>query len=119
MSAKKSHGLRPFESPQCTLYVIELDSAVSTEPRFAAANPHWVPGMPCLYVGMTSLPLEERFRQHVSGLKNSSQLVRRYGLRLRSDLAPVMKPVKRTWALERERRFARRCRLSGFAVWQA
>lgn len=119
MSATKIHSLRPFESPHCTVYVIELDSAVATEPEFRAANPHWIPGMPCLYVGMSCLEIDVRFRQHLSGTKNSSRLVRRYGLRLRPDLAPVMQPVRRTWALERERRHARHCRASGYAVWQA
>lgn len=119
MSAKLNHGLRPFESPHCAVYVLELDSAVASEPAFAKANPHWRPGMICLYVGMTSLEIEERFQQHVSGSKNSSRMVRRYGLRLRPDLAPVMKRVKRTWALEKEKRVARHCRSSGFAVWQA
>lgn len=119
MSEKKNSGLRPYESSHCTVYVLELDSAVANEPAFSAANPHWTPGMPCLYVGMTSLPIEERYRQHLSGSKNSSRMVRRYGIGLRPDLTPVMKPVRKTLALQKEKRIARRWRLSGFAVWQA
>ena len=36
-----------------SVYVIELSKDVLYEARFRKANPGYVPGMPCVYVGMT------------------------------------------------------------------
>ncbi len=111
--------LRPFESPHCRVYVIELDPSVTEEPLFRKANPHYQQGKPCFYVGMTSLlDVKERFLQHVGGGRNSSRLAG-YGQRLRMDLVPNQTPVRRTWALQAERRLARALRVGGVGVWQA
>jgi hypothetical protein len=34
---------------------------------FFEANLHWIPGSPCVYVGVTGLTREERFRAHLLG----------------------------------------------------
>ena len=47
-----------------SVYVIELDPAVLGERRFRERNPNHVEGMPCVYVGMTGLAVEERFANH-------------------------------------------------------
>jgi len=52
------------------LYVVELDPKVfEKEERFVEANPHWIPGKPCVYVGMTGITPEERLQQHKNGYK--------------------------------------------------
>jgi hypothetical protein len=70
-NSHKNHSsvLRPFESPSCVLYAIELKPEVLLDPAFVAKNPGWISGMPLLYIGMTSLTPEERFRQHKDGSK--------------------------------------------------
>lgn len=111
--------LRPFESAFCVLYAIELRPEAMRDPAFAAINPHWIPGMPLLYVGMTSLNPEERFHQHKTGLKNASRIAHQFGMKLRMDLVPDNKPVRRTIAMQQEKRLARLRRSEGYAVWQA
>lgn len=110
--------LGPNEATECQLYVIELDESVLSDPAFTRANPTYREGQQCLYVGMTSLPLEERYLQHLQGGKNASRIAG-FGRRLRLDLVPPSRPVRRTWALEREKKLARSLRHQGFAVWQA
>src|ERR1035437_5355444 len=117
-SHHRNQPLRPYENPHCQVYVIELDESVATDPVFRKANPRYVPGSPCYYVGMTSLTPEERFRQHVDGTRNSSRIAA-FGLRLRMDLVANKKPVRRTWAMERERSLARALRSGGCGAWQA
>jgi hypothetical protein len=60
------------------LYVIELRPEIFTkEQRFFEANPHWLPGKPCVYVGMTGLSPEGRFQNHLRGEKDA-WFVKRY-----------------------------------------
>jgi predicted GIY-YIG superfamily endonuclease len=113
-----SRPLRNFEASSCRIYVIELDPTVASDPVFARANPHRQPRQPCVYVGMTSLDVEERFHQHRTGVKNASRIAG-FGQRLRMDLVPFAKPTRRTWAMAREKRLARELRSKGFGVWQA
>lgn len=110
--------LRPFEASRCRVYVIELDPSVASDPAFVKANPNHEPGRPCVYVGMTSLDVAERYTQHRTGAKNASRIAG-FGQRLRMDLVPPASPTRRTWAKEREKRLARELRSKGFGVWQA
>ena len=100
------------------VYVIELDAAMACLPKVAKENPRYVIGMPCFYVGSTTQTAEERFLEHISGHKNASEIAHRYGLTLRIDLMPPQKPIRREWALNKERRRARELRAQGCAVWQ-
>jgi predicted GIY-YIG superfamily endonuclease len=101
------------------VYAIELDPSVMEDPAFRAKNPQWVPGMPLVYVGMTSLSsAEERFAQHLGGTKNVSRIAHRYGRRLRMDLVPYRKPTRRTRAMKMEQRLAKALRSRGFGAWQ-
>ena len=113
----KSTGLLPNESPNCFNYVIQLKESVTLDPAFMRKNPGYVPGRPCFYVGMTSEDIEERCLQHFNGTKNVSRIAHEYGLRLRMDLVTHRKPVRRTWALEREARIAKQLRSQGFGAW--
>ncbi len=64
------------------VYVIELDEMVGTSLH---------PDKPWVYVGETSIPVEDRFQQHLTGARNGkgrlfSPVVHRHGVRLRPDL---------------------------------
>ena len=100
------------------VYVIELSPDVLYEPKFAVANPDHDPTKPCLYVGMTGLTPEERFRNHKNGIK-ANRYVRRYGLHLRPDLYAYANPMPFRAAEEMERELAEGLREEGYAVWQA
>ena len=67
------------------VYVIELSPDVLREARFKKANPGYVPGNPCVYVGMTGLDPDLRFGKHKAGIQ-SNRFAREYGLRLLPDL---------------------------------
>ena len=43
------------------VYVIELHNDVLDEPKFRKANPDYLPGKPCVYVGMTGHDPDTRF----------------------------------------------------------
>ena len=106
------------ESFNCILYAIELDPSAMEDPAFRAKNPDWIPGMPLVYVGMTSLSAEERCEQHLRGTTNVSRIAHQYGRRLRMDLVPIRKPTRRTWAMKLEARLARDLRARGFGAWK-
>lgn len=118
-SHSRFQPLSPFESSDCGVYAIELNPSVLEDPSFVRRNPKYVPGKPCVYVGMSSLCPEERAAEHLSGTKNVSRLVHTYGICLRMDLVRDRKRVRRTWAFQIERRLARELRSQGFGVWQA
>ena len=111
--------LRPNESEDCGVYALELDPSVALEPAFIASNPKYITGRECFYVGMSSLRPEERAIEHLQGIKNVSRIAHIYGKRLRMDLVENLKRVRRTFALQREKRLARELRSQGFGVWQA
>ncbi len=99
------------------VYVIELDDRVLKDRAFRAANPGYVPGHVCFYVGCTGLSPYERFLNHKDGHK-ANRYVRRYGLHLRPDLFAVFNPLPYEAALELERDLAEDLRGQGHAVWQ-
>src|SRR5215813_7411488 len=74
------------------VYVVLLDPAVKRVRRVRAANPQADLAKPCLYVGMTGLPPEERFANHKNGIKAAS-LVKRYGIRLVPELYTHLNPM--------------------------
>lgn len=45
------------------VYVIELDKDVLYEAKFIKANPNYMTGKPCVYVGMTGHDLAIRLQQ--------------------------------------------------------
>lgn len=99
------------------IYVIELDPAAALDPVFAKENPHLLEGMPCLYVGSSSKTAAARLEQHLAG-ENAARIVALWGRKLRFDLMPDQKPIKRERALMLERNLARDLRRQGFAVSQ-
>lgn len=93
-----------------TVYVVELDPKGTK-----------TPGKGFVYVGQTSLTPEERFAQHKKGKRNTrgplfSPIVRKWGLRLRMDLAPDTKYFDRGSAEAAEKRWAQKMRKEGYKV---
>ena len=68
-----------------SVYVISLNLDVMKDKRFREANPSYIEGKPCVYVGMTGRTPDERFQQHMNGYK-SSRYPKRYGNYLRRKL---------------------------------
>jgi hypothetical protein len=100
------------------VYVIELSKDVLYESRFRNANPGYVAGKPCVYVGMTGLDPDVRFDKHKAGIQ-SNRYVRQFGLRLLPDLYEVFNPMPYDGARDMEVELAIGLRESGYAVWQA
>ena len=74
------------------VYVVLLDPAVGKLRKVRAENPKRDPKKPCVYVGMTGLTPEERFANHKAGIKDAP-LVKRYGIRLLTDLYEHLNPM--------------------------
>lgn len=111
-------GWRDMRSKRTkNLYVIRLDDDVLEVRKFREANPDYVEGMPCVYVGVTSLEPEARFLQHKEGYK-SCRFVKNYGEFLQWELFAHLNPVAAAEGEERERRLAETLRKKGFGVWQ-
>ena len=100
------------------VYVIELSKDVLLESRFRKANPGYVTGKPCVYVGMTGLDPDVRFDKHKAGMQ-SNRYVQRFGLRLLPDLYEIYNPMPYDAARDMEVELAIDLRESGCGVWQA
>ena len=93
-----------------TVYVIELDPKGCKDP-----------GRGFVYVGETSKTPEERFAEHKKGKRNKrgplfSPIVRRWGRRLRPDLAPGTKQYSQAASKAAEKRWADKMRQDGYRV---
>ena len=100
------------------VYVVELSREVLHEGRFRKANPCYVAGKPCLYVGMTGLDPDVRFDKHKAGIQ-ANRYVQQYGLRLLPDLYELYNPLSYQHACELEVELAIDFREAGYGVWQA
>jgi hypothetical protein len=99
------------------VYVVELDPAILDRRKFRELNPRYVPGRPCVYVGLTGLTPERRFRNHKAGYK-ANPFVRDYGWHLRPDLYPDGNPFPYAEGMRQEAFVARELRGLGYGVWQ-
>lgn len=100
------------------VYVIELSKEVVHEGRFRKANPGYIDGKPCIYVGMTGLDPDVRFDKHKAGIQ-SNRFVREFGLRLLPDLYELYGPLTYDDAHDLEVELAIDFREAGYGVWQA
>jgi len=100
------------------VYVIELSKDVLYESKFRKCNPDYIPGKPCVYVGMTGLDPDVRFDKHKAGIQ-SNRYARQYGLRLRPDLYAVYNPMPYDGARDMEVELGIALREAGYGVWQA
>ena len=100
------------------VYVVELSKDVLHEARFKKANPDYVTGKPCVYVGMTGLNPDLRFDKHKAGIQ-SNRFVFDYGLRLLPELYEIYNPMPYEGAHDMEVELAIGLRDAGYGVWQA
>jgi len=116
--------------PTYCIYVIELNKKVLDKKKFRKENPHYIDGMPCVYVGYTSRSPEIRLNQHLNGKRNKKgyRLFNRYAHNFGEALRPVdykylnkfmlKKIVTKETAMDLEVRKAQSLRKKGYAVWQ-
>jgi hypothetical protein len=97
------------------VYVILLDPAVALHPSVLRANPRRDPSKPCVYVGLTGLPVEHRFENHKHGYK-SSWVVEKYGVRLMPELYEHLNPMPYDAAAQMEKDLAGDLRAHGYTV---
>ena len=100
------------------VYVVELSEDVLEEGRFRKANPDYITGRPCVYVGMTGLDPDVRFDKHKAGIQ-SNRYVQKFGLRLLPGLYEVYNPMPYDAARDMEVELAIDLREAGYGVWQA
>ncbi len=98
-----------------SVYVIQLDSGVTEHPSVLRSNPQRDPAKPCVYVGMTGLPVEKRFENHRNGYK-SAWAVKRYAIRLMPELYEHLNPMPFEVAVQMEKDLAEDLRAQGFTV---
>ena len=98
------------------IYVIELELEVLEHRKFREANPNYVEGKKCFYVGMTGRTPQERFLQHKRGYKSNSY-AKKYGIGLRPWYYEKLNPMSSEEAQKMEIEKTRRLRKRGFGVW--
>ncbi len=100
------------------VYVIELSKDVLFNARFRRANPGYLEGKPCVYVGMTGLDPDLRFDRHKAGIQ-ANRFVQEFGLRLLPELYALYNPLTYAEAQSLEVELGIDLREGGFGVWQA
>ena len=97
------------------VYVILLKDAVAKHPSILRLNPKRDPLKPCVYVGMTGIPVDHRFENHKNGYK-SAWVVRKYGVRLMPELYEHLNPMPFEAAVQMETELAEELRTAGYTV---
>jgi hypothetical protein len=100
------------------VYVVELSAQVLEQSKFMRANPGYITGKPCVYVGMTGLDPDVRFDKHKAGIQ-ANNYVLKFGLRLLPDLYEAYNPMHYEAARDMEVELGISLRAAGFGVWQA
>ncbi len=98
-----------------SVYVVLLDEKAAEHPSIRKVNPERDPLKPCIYVGMTGLPVEHRFQNHLHGYK-ASWVVEKYGRQLLPELFAHLNPMPYDAAVEMERDLAADLRAQGYTV---
>lgn len=105
------------------VYMIELDRAFAKTKKAKKENPNADIDKPCIYVGSSSKKPEERFYEHINGVRNIrgplfSRVVHKYGIRLRPRLYEKHNPMTtREEAQAKERELTVKYRERGYTVW--
>lgn len=97
------------------VYVVLLRDAVARHPSIVRLNPKRNPLKPCVYVGMTGIPVDHRFENHKNGYK-SAWVVRKYGVRLMPELYEHLNPMPFEAAVQMELDLAEDLRAAGYTV---
>jgi len=95
-----------------SVYVVLLEDAVAKHPSILRVNPKPDPLKPCVYVGMTGLPVDHRFENHKNGYK-SAWVVKKYGARLMPELYEHLDPMPFEGAVQMEIGLAEDLRAQG------
>jgi predicted GIY-YIG superfamily endonuclease len=95
--------------------VILLEPAVAEHPSVLRWNSNRDPAKPCIYVGMTGLPVEHRFENHKKGYK-SAWTVKKYGVRLMPELYEHLNPMPFEAAAQMEKDLSEDLRAEGYTV---
>ena len=116
---KRSRRLRRTDSSETdfhhSVYVILLDNGVLKNRYVHRLNPNRDSTKPCVYVGMTGLPVEHRFENHRNGYK-SARVVQRYGVRLLPELFEHLNPMPFEAAAQMEKDLTEDLRAEGYTV---
>ena len=97
------------------VYVVLLKPGVARLRAVRQTNPGRDPKKPCVYVGLTGLSPDERFANHLQGIK-SSLFVRRYAVRLLPELYAHLNPMPYEAAVRMELDLAEDLRGLGYTV---
>jgi hypothetical protein len=97
------------------VYVVLLSDAVAKHPSILRLNPKRDPLKPCVYVGMTGIPVDHRFENHKNGYK-SAWVVRKYGVRLMAELYEHLNPMPFEAAVQMEAELGEELRAAGYTV---
>lgn len=98
------------------IYVIKLSSEVRERKDVKKQNPNASSTKDCVYVGMTGLSPEERFKNHQAGHKGSKYTKGNYSKRLLPELTTGLHNLKREDAAKIESLLAEELRRQGYAV---
>ncbi|MGE5214554.1 MAG: hypothetical protein ACM3NN_12785 [Nitrospirota bacterium] len=113
---KRKKPARPKEDDfHHNVYVVLLRDNAAKHPSILRLNPKRDPLKPCVYVGMTGIPVDHRFENHKNGYK-SAWVVRKYGVRLMPELYEHLNPMPFEAALEMESELAEDLRAAGYTV---
>src|SRR4030095_5382974 len=74
------------------VYVVLLRDTVAKHSSILRLNPKRDSLKPCVYVGMTGIPVDHRFENHKNSYK-SAWVVRKYGVRLMPELYEHLNPM--------------------------
>ena len=97
------------------VYVIQLSDAALKESSILRLNPKRDRAKPCVYVGMTGLPVDHRFENHKNGYK-AARFVTKYGVRLMPELYEHLNPMPFEAAAQMEKDLAEDLRNEGYTV---
>lgn len=100
------------------VYVVELSKEIMQVGKFKKRNPHAKDNARCLYVGMTGLSPEIRFKKHKDGIK-ANVYVQRYGIKLLPNLYKDYLNLSFEDAKAKEAMLGEALKQQGFAVWWA
>jgi len=115
MKKRKRRKLPKEQTFHHNVYVILLDAVAAKHPSILRLNPNCDPLKPCVYVGMTGIPVEHRFENHKNGYK-SAWVVRKYGVRLLPELYEHLNPMPFEAAAQMEKELAEDLRAEGYTV---
>src|SRR2546421_7707601 len=109
----KRRTLQKEQTFHHNVYVVLLRDSVAKHRSILRLNPKRDALKPCVYVGMTGIPVDHRFENHKAGYK-SAWVVREYGVRLMPELYEHLNPMPFDAAVQMELELAEDLRAAGY-----